>query len=279
MPNPQATAPVTQPTEPAPTAGFEGSGNEPQGADNPSMLDKEPFDAGVEADENEDPKKYIEQLTGKLGQSLRSFEETNGVDFELEKFAINSLLSATHTSEMDDNDRADIIKKVNTAGDNDESSEVSDIDGSNGNPDDNNGNNDGGNNEFGDFSQSSNNNNEEGLEETEAQIFETEDLFLKEPVRCDMFQPSSGEAFKKRTGKDLNESEKNSIFGKINIRKRLHESLNQDNMTRLETSPAEPEVKPAVKPSTVPAPTPTRRNKPFLPMPEVEPDPKASSKL
>jgi hypothetical protein len=51
-------------------------------------------------------KKFIEQLSGKIGQSLRKFTETQGQpDFELEKFAINSLLSATHTSEMDDNDK------------------------------------------------------------------------------------------------------------------------------------------------------------------------------
>ena len=80
-------------------------------------FDDKPFDAGVEADENSDPKKFIEQLTGKLGQSLRKYTEQQGQpDFELEKFAINSLLSATHTAEMDSEDKDDIIKKVNTAG-------------------------------------------------------------------------------------------------------------------------------------------------------------------
>lgn len=80
-------------------------------------FDDTPFDAGVEADEETDPKKFIEQLTGKLGQSLRKYTEEQGQpDFELEKFAINSLISATHTSEMDDEDRKDIIKKINTAG-------------------------------------------------------------------------------------------------------------------------------------------------------------------
>lgn len=271
MPNPQPAAPVTQPTEPAPTAGFGDLGNEEPADDLP--FDDQPFDAGVEADEETDPKKYIEQLTGKLGQSLRNYEETLGQpDFELEKFAINSLLSATHTSEMDDNDRSDIIKKVNTAGNDGENSEVSDFDDSNSSSDNNDGNDDGANNEFGDFDQSLNNNDEEGLEETKAQIFEEEDLFLAEPVRCDMFQPGSFEALKKRTGKDLKESFKKSIFAK------LHESLNQDDMRNTETAPAEPIVKPDVKPDTVPAPSPTRRNKPFLPMPEVEPDPKASEK-
>jgi len=80
-------------------------------------FDDKPFDAGVEADEKSDPKTYIEQLTGKLGQSLRQYTETQGQpDFELEKFAINSLLSATHTAQMSDEDQSDIIKKVESSG-------------------------------------------------------------------------------------------------------------------------------------------------------------------
>jgi hypothetical protein len=55
-------------------------------------FDDEPFDAGIEADEDADPKKYIEQLTGKLGQSLRKYNDSKGApNFELEKFAVNSL--------------------------------------------------------------------------------------------------------------------------------------------------------------------------------------------
>ena len=41
----------------------------------------------------------------------------------------------------------------------------------------------------------------------------------------------------------------------------------------------EPAVKPDTKPSTpspVPAPSPSRRDRPFLPMPNTQPDPKAS---
>jgi len=80
-------------------------------------FDDEPFDAGVDADEEEDPKKFIQQLSGKLGQSLRDYEEgLDSPDFELEKFAINSVISATNTSEMDKEDQEDIIKKVETSG-------------------------------------------------------------------------------------------------------------------------------------------------------------------
>jgi hypothetical protein len=88
-------------------------------------FDDQPFDAGVQADEATDPKKFIEQLTGKLGQSLRKYSEEQGnPDFELEKFAINSVLSATHTSEMDPQDQGDIIKKVKSSGNDDSSEEV-----------------------------------------------------------------------------------------------------------------------------------------------------------
>lgn len=92
---------------------------------NDKPFDDEPFDAGVKADEESDPKKFIEQLTGKLGQSLRKYNEEQGTpDLELEKFAINSLLSATHTAEMDAEDQKDIIKKVKSAGKGDEDAEM-----------------------------------------------------------------------------------------------------------------------------------------------------------
>lgn len=92
-------------------------------------FDKEPFEAGVEADENSDPKKFIEQLTGKLGQSLRKYTQTQGgPDFELEKFAVNSLLSATHTGEMDGKDQKEIIKKVQGSGKEGEESSTSNQD-------------------------------------------------------------------------------------------------------------------------------------------------------
>jgi len=114
------------PAEPAPSDDLDfgtdmdtDMGAEPSTDDKP--FDDEPFDAGVEADEESDPKKFIEQLTGKLGQSLRKYNEEQGQpDFELEKFAINSLLSATHTAEMDAEDQKDIISKVKTAGKGDE---------------------------------------------------------------------------------------------------------------------------------------------------------------
>jgi hypothetical protein len=96
------------------------------GSDKP--FDDEPFDAGVEADEDTDPEKYIQQLSGKLGQSLRQYTEDEGQpDFDLEKFAVNSVLSATHTGEMDKDDQRDIIKKVKGSG-NDENGGEEEVD-------------------------------------------------------------------------------------------------------------------------------------------------------
>lgn len=191
---PASPAPAAPTTEPADDAGFDGLGDtepasEPAPADD-KPFDDEPFDAGVEADEDTDPKKYIEQLTGKLGQSLRKYTEQQGQpDFELEKFAINSLLSATHTSEMDEEDKKDIIKKVNTAGDND--SEDSDMGDSNDSPDNTDDGNDGAGSGDGADSEFGGEEGEENLDEL--RVYENEDLFLKEPKKNNMFQPGSND--------------------------------------------------------------------------------------
>lgn len=213
-----------------------------------------------------------------MGQSLRQYtSEIGQPDFDLEKFAINSLLSATHTAEMDEQDREDIINKVNTAGNDD--SEGSDFDSGDGASDNNNGNNDGGNDEFGDNAEFNDNNDEEEMADLEEiQIYETEDLFLDEPKRNNMFQPNSNDILKDNISEGLIKPIKNSIFDKSYLKSKLQESFNQEDMTNAEPQTApEPIVKPDVKPDTTPV-QPSRRNKPFLPMPEVQPDPKANDK-
>ncbi len=80
-------------------------------------FDDTPFDAGVEADEETDPVKFIQQLSGKLGTTLRKYTDDKGApDFDLEKYAINSVISATHTAEMPEDDQKDIIDKIRDAG-------------------------------------------------------------------------------------------------------------------------------------------------------------------
>lgn len=243
-----------------------------QTAEQPTSDDKpfdaEPFDAGVDADEASDPKKFIEQLTGKLGQSLRKYNEEQGKpDFELEKFAINSLLSASHTSEMEPNDQEDIIKKVKEAGNDDDNSDDSNDDSN----DDNAGGPDGDSvsNDFG----GDMGGGDQGGAENGGAVNEEESLFLDEPKRNNMFQPGSNDIL----GQDLKESEKSSIFDKNKIKSKLQETFNQE-----EKEMSEPMIEPAVKPAPVKTPkkqpsiAPSRKNKPFLPMPEVQPDPKAS---
>lgn len=73
-------------------------------------FEKEKFDAGIDVDEEQDPKKYIERLSGKLAQSLRAYNETNQ-DSELNKFAANSVISAAAPN-LGDEDIKDVIKKV-----------------------------------------------------------------------------------------------------------------------------------------------------------------------
>jgi hypothetical protein len=99
-----------------------------EGSDNDKPFDDdEPFDPGVEADEEEDPEKFIQQLAGKIGTSLRTYTKDNGEpDFDLEKYVINSVISATHTAEMDKSDQKDIIEKIKTSGDEDEEEDLGD---------------------------------------------------------------------------------------------------------------------------------------------------------
>jgi hypothetical protein len=92
-------------------------GDEGEAKSDDKPFDDTPFDAGVEADEETDPEKFIQQLSGKLGTSLRKYTEEKGEpDFDLEKFAINSVISATNTAEMDEEDQKDIIKKIKSSG-------------------------------------------------------------------------------------------------------------------------------------------------------------------
>lgn len=73
------------------------------------------FDAGVEADEDTDPKKFIQQLTGKLSQSLNSYNNENGEpDTELGKYVLGMLIKQG-VKGMDEKDRKEIIKKINTS--------------------------------------------------------------------------------------------------------------------------------------------------------------------
>ena len=71
---------------------------------------EEDLDTGEEGGEGKDETtKKIQKLTGKIGQLLRDKED---VDSELEKYVINSIISALHLDEMDESDKEDIISKI-----------------------------------------------------------------------------------------------------------------------------------------------------------------------
>jgi len=79
-------------------------------------FDDEGFDAGIDVDEEIDPEKFIQKLAGKIGTSLRKYnDERDEPDYELEKYVINSVISATNTSEMSEDDQKDIIKKIKSS--------------------------------------------------------------------------------------------------------------------------------------------------------------------
>ena len=81
------------------------------------------FDAGVEADEDEDPKKYIQQLTGKLSQELGKYNNEIGEpDIELSKY-VGGMIVKQVAKNLDDKGRKELIKKINTTETNEEPSD------------------------------------------------------------------------------------------------------------------------------------------------------------
>ena len=70
------------------------------------------FDAGVDADENQDPKKYIQQLTGKLSQTLQKYSNDNGSpDVDLNKYVAGMIVKQAMKG-LSEQDAEEIIDKV-----------------------------------------------------------------------------------------------------------------------------------------------------------------------
>jgi hypothetical protein len=71
------------------------------------------FDAGVEADEQSDPKKFIQQLTGKLSQSLRKYNEgLPQPDADLNKYVAGMIVKQCIEG-LPQEDVQEILDKVN----------------------------------------------------------------------------------------------------------------------------------------------------------------------
>lgn len=93
--------------ETAPEMGSE----EPPMATAPGDTD---FGGDFEDDEEGGPSnlKLIQKLTGKLSQKLRMFEKDKGLDSQDIKYVMNSIISAIDLTKLDDDDREDIVDKL-----------------------------------------------------------------------------------------------------------------------------------------------------------------------
>lgn len=84
-------------------------GGSPQGDEEQFDAD---FDAGVEADENSDPKKFIQQLAGKLSQSLRKYNEgLPNPDVDLNKY-VAGMTNDAAVEGLPPEDVEEIISKI-----------------------------------------------------------------------------------------------------------------------------------------------------------------------
>jgi len=83
-------------------------GGEELDMEEPAMDMEEPA-MDDEGDDEEDSTKKIQKLTGKIGQAIRELDEP---DAELEKYVINSIISALHLDQFSDEDIEDIISKL-----------------------------------------------------------------------------------------------------------------------------------------------------------------------
>ena len=91
--------------------------------DNPYEAD---FDAGVDADEENDPKRFIQQLTGKLSQSLRKYnEQLPQPDADLNKYVAGMVVKQA-TDGLSQEDVTEILDKVKNDEDMEEPSDGSD---------------------------------------------------------------------------------------------------------------------------------------------------------
>lgn len=84
----------------------------------------ERFDPGVEADEDEDPKHFIQQLTGKLSQSLNSYEDKD--DEGLYKY-VGKMINRQVGKNLDDKGRKEMIRAINSSGSDSEDDEDYDM--------------------------------------------------------------------------------------------------------------------------------------------------------
>lgn len=125
-----APAPPMDMPEPATDTPDMGAEAEPMGepmddmgaesTDVPPMDDMgtEPIDTEIEdvdvdvEEEGPSSLKLIQKLTGKLSQRLRMFDKDKGMDSQDIKYVLNSIISAIDLQKLDDDDREEIVDKL-----------------------------------------------------------------------------------------------------------------------------------------------------------------------
>jgi hypothetical protein len=162
---------------------------------------------------------------------------------------VNSVLSATHTAEMDAGDQKDIIKKVKSSGEGEGDIDVN-VDVNTGDED-----------EDVDI-----NTDDEDLGLGDEEVEETSSPLVR-------LNKKIGGNFKLGEGKTphvLESPRKKPIF--VNINDKIVNELRELAMSDVKESPAQPTVVPDIKPNI----KPSRRQKPWKIKPNVSPNPKAS---
>jgi len=91
------------PDEEMPPAPDEEMPPAPEGEEMPTMDDDEMGPSGL---------KMIQKLTGKLSQKIRAFDKDKGMDSQDIKYVINSIISAIDIKNLDDDDREEIVDKI-----------------------------------------------------------------------------------------------------------------------------------------------------------------------
>jgi len=83
----------------------------PEGEEMPTMGDEE---IPTMDDDEMGPSglKMIQKLTGKLSQKIRAFDKDKGMDSQDIKYVINSIISAIDIKNLDDDDREEIVDKI-----------------------------------------------------------------------------------------------------------------------------------------------------------------------
>lgn len=102
-----------------------GKGDTTDSGDDGNKYDAD-FDAGVKADEDEDPKTFIQQLTGKLSQSLRKYNDSlPKPDSDLCKY-VAGMINKQASKGLSEKDVTEILSKVKIGNDDEDADDTKD---------------------------------------------------------------------------------------------------------------------------------------------------------